>query len=64
MKYVKNISEIITRGARVYGRRIAYFHDGATLDFKRLARDADCLAHQLRLSGVEKGEPVAVVLNK
>ena len=64
MKYMKNISEIITRGARVYGKRIAYFHDGATLDFKRLARDADCLAHQLRLSGVENGEPVAVVLNK
>src|ERR1700733_5075842 len=64
MERVKSVGEIITRSARLYGRRIAYIHDEATLSFTQLSRDADCLSHQLRLLGVENGEPVAVILDK
>lgn len=64
MEHVRSASGIIDRSARLYGEGIAYCHDAATLSFTQLARDSDDLAHQLRFLEVQKGEPVAVVLDK
>ncbi len=64
MEHIKSVGEIITKSARLYGKRTAYVHDGATLTFRQLARGADCLAHRLRISGVDHAEPVAVILDK
>ena len=64
MDSITSVDEIITRSARLYGSRIAYCHDGETLNFRQLAHDADHLAHRLRLFGVTTGEPVAVLLEK
>jgi amino acid adenylation domain-containing protein len=64
MERIKSVGGIIARSARLFGKRTAYIHDGATLTFIQLARDADRLWHQLRSLGIEKGEPVVVVLDK
>lgn len=64
MEHVKSAGDVIERSARLYGKAIAYCHDETTLSFSELARDSEDLSHQLRLLGVEKGEPVAVVLDK
>ncbi len=64
MAPINTVDQIISQSAELYGRRVAYEHDGVALDFVQLAHDADKLAHELRLAGVIAGEPVAVVLEK
>lgn len=64
MAHIESVGDLISRSATLYGKRVAYLHNGATLTFGQLARDADTLSHQLRSLGVSTGEPVAVVLDK
>jgi amino acid adenylation domain-containing protein len=64
MALIKTADQIISQGAKLYGRRVAYEHNGETLDFIQLAHDADRLSHELNLAGVIAGEPVAVVVEK
>ena len=64
MAPISTVDQIISKSAELYGRRVAYEHDGMALDFVQLAHDADQLAHELKLAGVIAGEPVAVVLEK
>lgn len=64
MAPISTVDQIISRSAELYGQRVAYEHNGMTLDFVQLAHDADQLSHELKLAGVIAGEPVAVVLEK
>jgi D-alanine--poly(phosphoribitol) ligase subunit 1 len=64
MASINTVDQIFSRSAELYGRRIAYEHDGMTLDFAQLADDAKRLSRELRMTGVTAGQPVAVVLDK
>ncbi len=64
MTRIETVDQIISRSAKLYGRRVAYEHNGVALDFVQLAHDADLLSQKLIYAGVVAGAPVAVVLDK